>query len=513
MTAVAEIKPESTQDKVEMSWKFVEAQRLQGYKIETAMADLVDNSIDANADKIQVKLQLDKDDKLDKIIIADNGSGMDWGTLKESYNLGARTPHANSDLGKFGVGGTLGSIALAKSKLTLTKNHCSDIMGRELDLDKCKDENTFFSSDYTPSTQEIKMFNEIVGRNNTGTLIVLSNLDKVSAKGEKKVKRIRDKLIMHFGTTYYQHLSSNSFKILINGVELEPKDPVCWFHPNVIKLASGKIVHEGVTYNIKCADLSEIKRNEITFSNLDKSQGIYLERNNRIIVRAQANGGKLGDGFWIKHPNWRYFRALISFDASADEQIGLTTDKASINIHDQGLLDKFRAFINPHAAAVSKKARERELSSTEDERRKDLDNAQEVYNKKIIQPKQQQRNNTKSDDSNVENISSKRNKDNNKSEKEDIKYKIEEVAEGNRGSFARFDSITNTVNLNVEHPYMSSFYVDASKETREAVIHWVVSLLYTELEMGKYESSQLECNMDDFFDDFQSRLSHACRNR
>ena len=73
-----------------------------GYELPQAIADIVDNSIEAAATEVYVDLVFDGADSW--IRIADNGEGMDTGTITESLRIGSDRAYEEDDLGKFGFG-------------------------------------------------------------------------------------------------------------------------------------------------------------------------------------------------------------------------------------------------------------------------------------------------------------------------------------------------------------------------------------------------------------------------
>ena len=79
--------------------KLLESLRSSGYDNYSALADLIDNSFDANADNIKVEIGEGKDGKV-LISIADNGDGMDKKTLDQALRLGSLTGQDNVSLGK-----------------------------------------------------------------------------------------------------------------------------------------------------------------------------------------------------------------------------------------------------------------------------------------------------------------------------------------------------------------------------------------------------------------------------
>ena len=77
----------------------------QGYSLETALADLIDNAITANADKVEILT--DTNNEPYTLFLADNGDGMSKNLLKQSMQFPSESPENNrnhADLGRFGLG-------------------------------------------------------------------------------------------------------------------------------------------------------------------------------------------------------------------------------------------------------------------------------------------------------------------------------------------------------------------------------------------------------------------------
>src|ERR1700683_303752 len=89
------------------------ALRSIGYSFETAVADIIDNSVDAMASKVLVRLITREDGYLD-LVIWDDGSGMDRETLQEAMRFGANVSQEVDRLGKFGLGLKLASLSQAR---------------------------------------------------------------------------------------------------------------------------------------------------------------------------------------------------------------------------------------------------------------------------------------------------------------------------------------------------------------------------------------------------------------
>lgn len=81
----------------------IESMRDIGYTLETALADVIDNSITAGATEIRLMVDTWASDP--KIGIVDNGAGMSRAELLDAMRLGSSNPRVkrrSADLGRFG---------------------------------------------------------------------------------------------------------------------------------------------------------------------------------------------------------------------------------------------------------------------------------------------------------------------------------------------------------------------------------------------------------------------------
>lgn len=74
-----------------------------GHSFESALADIIDNSIDARASHIRIRFIVE-DSRLMAVQIRDDGTGMAESTLIEAFRLGGRREYSSNDLGHFGIG-------------------------------------------------------------------------------------------------------------------------------------------------------------------------------------------------------------------------------------------------------------------------------------------------------------------------------------------------------------------------------------------------------------------------
>ena len=105
--------------------RVMEGLRDTGYDFNTAMADLIDNSIAAHATVVKVHIILDPKNNV-QVYIADNGIGMDKEGLLNAMRYGSQKRSDPSSLGKFGLGLKTASTAFCRSLSLLSKTEHSD---------------------------------------------------------------------------------------------------------------------------------------------------------------------------------------------------------------------------------------------------------------------------------------------------------------------------------------------------------------------------------------------------
>src|SRR5215469_10911430 len=82
--------------------RVIKSLRDLGYDFCQAVADIVDNSIQAGATLVAIDAEFDGDNSW--LRIADNGMGMKPETLREAMRYGSTREYDEDDLGKFGFG-------------------------------------------------------------------------------------------------------------------------------------------------------------------------------------------------------------------------------------------------------------------------------------------------------------------------------------------------------------------------------------------------------------------------
>ncbi|WP_231855609.1 ATP-binding protein [Tsukamurella pseudospumae] len=107
----------------------MEALTSQGYGFEAAIADLVDNSIDAGAHDVVIHFLRDEDN-LVSLLVIDDGCGMDAPTLDIAMTVGARRDYTPRSLGMFGTGLKSASLSHADAVTVASRTKNTRPVGR-----------------------------------------------------------------------------------------------------------------------------------------------------------------------------------------------------------------------------------------------------------------------------------------------------------------------------------------------------------------------------------------------
>jgi hypothetical protein len=107
----------------------VNSMSASGYDLESAVADIIDNSITAKASS--VRIIFNEDGASSWISIADDGCGMDEATLRNAMTFGCIDPvdpRDPDDLGRFGLGLKTASLSQCRRLTVLTRQEGGKVL-------------------------------------------------------------------------------------------------------------------------------------------------------------------------------------------------------------------------------------------------------------------------------------------------------------------------------------------------------------------------------------------------
>jgi len=299
-----------------------------GYSLETAIADLVDNSISAEATKVDILCDLSQTNPTLGII--DNGNGMDEAGIIDALRHGSKNPsemRSPKDLGRFGLGLKTASFSQCK-RLTVVSNNGSGPHAAEWDLETVhKKDDWLISILDTEEIAEVPFHDLIIG---TGTAVIWRNLDRlfeeeVGAGLHEIVNEKLDLVEKHLALVFHRFISGevsgrNKLALSLNGHSIKPFDPFCRKNPATQILPEEVVRVDGAAVQMQPYILphhSKLSAQEYDFyqnrSDFVSNQGAYVYRAGRLMA--------WGDWFRLipKGEATKLARVQIDFPNSLDE--------------------------------------------------------------------------------------------------------------------------------------------------------------------------------------------------
>ena len=289
-------KPHSLQPHAKM---LLSSLRSMGYTDETAISDIIDNSISSEASEIQIYFDWENQ----RIIIADNGNGMSSEELLNAMEIGSADPavmRASEDLGRFGMGMKTASFSIGKSLYVISKQN-SSVSNAEWDLDYVEknDEWEVLIHPSESITEEIDSVSDLVDYSDwdQGTLIILSKLDKLIdenniEKSKKKFYKTIKNISAHIAMIFHRFIEDNDLTIKVNGNEIKPWNPFVRYSPATMELTSEELfdgksmvtIEPFILPHKNKFDSEEEYKRAGGIKDWMGQQGFYVYRNKRLIV-------------------------------------------------------------------------------------------------------------------------------------------------------------------------------------------------------------------------------------
>ena len=329
--------------------RVMEGLRDTGYNFNTALADIIDNSIAADATKIDITIDLNPRGEL-TVFIVDNGTGMDEEGLKNAMRYGSKRRDDPSSLGKFGLGLKTGSTAFCRCLSVVSRGPGDSIVRKvQWDLDYIAQTNEWNLRQPFVSEDEKEILDATAG-GGTGTLVIWEKIDRLlkryKNKGSQKtaLKRTIDSLQFHIAMVYQRFLDLNderarNIEITLNGTRVGSWDPFCISEKDTCNLADEIVDVEmpdgkESTFTIRAYMLPR-RENFSTSKARDTArisndmQGFYIYRENRLIHYSDWMG------MFTREPHFSLLRVEFSFDHTLDDVFNVDIKKSRILLNEE----------------------------------------------------------------------------------------------------------------------------------------------------------------------------------
>jgi hypothetical protein len=333
--------------------RMISGMRDTGYSITTAIADLIDNSISANASVVEVNIEELFGDQL-RVTVIDNGHGMDMEGLINAMTYGSPPRQDLKSLGKFGLGLKTASSAFSTRFSAISRMSASDPVARATwDLERVRETGTWEMETVLASKMQIELL-ETVAKDH-GTLILWESVDRLLSiedmQTEKRRKnallRIERDITRHLGQVFQRFIKprtnkTNPIEIFINGNKVGAWDPFCEDEEHTYKVLShNQAVELSDGSKVEFSVRSFVLPRPEQFSSPDaaknaainnENQGVYVYREDRLIHGPDWMGSSK------KEPHYSYARIDLSFDHRLDDAFNVDIKKSRILLNESLLL-------------------------------------------------------------------------------------------------------------------------------------------------------------------------------
>lgn len=347
-----------------------------GYDFNTAAADIIDNSIAANASQVNVRIDLMADGRK-LVYFCDDGDGMSAEKLFHAMRYGAEARQNLASLGKFGLGLKTASSSICLCFTVISREAANEPLNKlSWDLEHVQAQNSWemVSSDVTSDEEEV--FKEYCGEK--GTMVIWSNCDRLLSKeyedpgGTKEqsaIRRLETNLKEHLALIYYRFLlvddaRKDTVALYVNGDRVKGWNP---FYPEKAEqLLSDKqqtltLEREDGTVGYisirawmlpNSRDLTDDENALAQISN--NRQGFYVHREGRVIQE-----GSWAGVFGKMEPHTSLLRIEFDFCHDLDDAFKVDVKKSRVTF-DPALARGLNTLLAPIYREAKNRARRNE---------------------------------------------------------------------------------------------------------------------------------------------------------
>jgi hypothetical protein len=336
---------EKTHEVIPSARRLIRSLRDIGYDFSTAVADLIDNSIEAGASRVDILVDFHGENSC--VRISDNGKGMDGEELKEAMRYGSERTYSDEDLGKFGLGLKTASMSQCRCFSVASRSLKSkrNIISLSWDLDHIEKTNKW--EIFSPEKREVINILHEPLMNHTGTVVLWERLDRILNfedldEAESKLKFLCRELEYHLSMVFHKFLSGEvpkkKLEIFLNENKIQPWDPFARSEPKTKKLSAIKIniTNKGVQSELILQPYILPTKDEFTSflafnnaagpANWNHQQGFYIYRSNRMI----QSGGWCG--LRTRDEHTKLSRIELNFPPKLDNAFKVNVAKMRVQL-------------------------------------------------------------------------------------------------------------------------------------------------------------------------------------
>jgi Histidine kinase-, DNA gyrase B-, and HSP90-like ATPase len=329
--------------------RLTESLRDIGYDFPAAVADIVDNSVTADASHIDVTIEFAGEESY--VVISDDGEGMTSNGLVEALRYGSRRLYGRNDLGRYGLGLKTASLSQCRSVTVVTSRRTatSKVNVRTLDLDLIAEWDEWL----VVEPLMIPVIERSVERLavEPGTVVIWRKLDRVLPEkrpdggwARRRLDSLAAKTAEHLGIVFHRYLENADGKglvITVNGQKVQPWNPFAPSEPTAreLPLQRFELSVGDVSGTVMLRRFVLPARDEFSSPeeferysgplNWNRQQGIYIYRADRLVQWGGWNGIRGID------EHTKLARAALEFDTDLDSVFNINVAKMRVTLPPQ----------------------------------------------------------------------------------------------------------------------------------------------------------------------------------
>lgn len=387
-----------------------------GYSFRGAIADLVDNSIAANANEVSITMAWAGADSF--IRIADDGDGMTPHRITEALRFGSERDYKSDDLGKFGFGLKTASLSQCTEFLVSSRalEGNGQVYARRFDQELIARRNEWVIESVPEAELPDEATEPLSGE--TGTSVVWYKLDRILGDHFQDTERAKGRffdhaedLEQHLGMVFHKFLEGtatsrlgHTISLKINGRTIQPWNPFAPGEAATKQFSDDQfeITGHGVAGSVRAVAWILPRKDEFSSpqefdrlsgpSKWNQQQGFYIYRSDRLI----QSGGWSRLGAADEHT--KQARVALEFFPQLDAAFGINISKMTVT-----LPSMLRDLLKPKIAALRGQAKYSygqaaakkaasitpDIQTEQDARREKLDVPAPTQPKSNVMPSQQ----------------------------------------------------------------------------------------------------------------------------
>jgi hypothetical protein len=311
----------------------------RNHTLEAALAELVDNSVDAQARHVLVRFVRDGR-RLLRLLVIDDGGGIEEDRIDVAMTVGGERDYDLDEIGRFGLGLKAASFSQASNVTVVSRAREGAGVGRRWEFERARRD--YACAIVEPDFAEKQLERDWgFPRSPSGTIVRWDDVSGFPSAEEDADRflqsafaRIRD----HIGLVFHRLLEADAFKawvqiedsgdVLMN-TEVTALNPFAYVRSGAVGWPKSLTVGEGDRrLEMRChiwpgrASTPEFRLD----GNLLERQGIYVYHNDRLVQRGGWNG--------LRHPDKRLNLARVAVDVRGDvtQMLSLRPEKNGVEI-------------------------------------------------------------------------------------------------------------------------------------------------------------------------------------